>query len=365
MSDNRAEQPEDLDARHLIPHGSSFRPDPYLYRVLQPGQDFLDEDGFSSYDEAVARIRSNGKSVILSFGDSYTSGWDTRIAPLNRQRKARSLPLISSFFRYRTYTDYLRHKIGDRYEILNAAIPGHTALTGLRRFRILSQRLRHDGIRIAYTLSCFGANDSFWEGNFRDRWHLALHPRSPRQLEVLRRRLHHFTKDQVILRSTPQDYGRYTRQLIADARRIGAPAVLVEQQTTLYWEPGARFAPYDFDAMAKKPGGALALQRLEQARELWQAAIDMPYSDRKISALQAALDQDVLLPRIKSAYVDELRRVAAATQTPLVSVPMPRSVDEKQYFIDYAHPHTSVNEQIADRIVAALSSLNKRYMSGS
>jgi len=75
------------EPKHLVTGGSSFRWNGYLYRLLQPGQDFLEEDGFSSYAETVQRTRQSGKPVVLSIGESSTSGWDTTVTPENRRRR--------------------------------------------------------------------------------------------------------------------------------------------------------------------------------------------------------------------------------------------------------------------------------------
>ncbi len=54
---------------HLLKEGTSFRPHRYLYRVLQPDQDFLNQDGFSSYADTVSRVLNSGKKVVLSIGN--------------------------------------------------------------------------------------------------------------------------------------------------------------------------------------------------------------------------------------------------------------------------------------------------------
>jgi hypothetical protein len=64
-----------LTAEQLIPHGTTpFSDDPYIGRLLKPGQDFIGADGFVSLQEAVDEIRSSSKRVILNVGDSSTSG---------------------------------------------------------------------------------------------------------------------------------------------------------------------------------------------------------------------------------------------------------------------------------------------------
>jgi hypothetical protein len=341
---------QDDNEKHLIREGTSFRVDPYLYRVLQPDQDFLDEDGFCSYAEMVARIRNNGKRIILSIGESSTSGWDTTITPTNRERKAQGLLPISAFFRYRNYTDMVRSIVGDEYEVVNAGVPGHTILSGMRRLKMLHRAFARDGLSVAYVIVHFGNNDCLWEGNFQDRYHLHLHPRSPSPVEGLRRRWHRVDTSRIVLRTSAPDFGRYYRQLIRYANRMGAPPIILQPEIPIYWKPGSRYVDFNFEAMKTSPGGALAIQEMEVARRQWAEVVEAPYSGQKIDALTAAAERDFIIPRIKQAHLAELQRACHDTGTPLVQTPVPRDEDEKTFFVDYCHPREIINEEIARQI---------------
>ena len=335
---------------HLVPEGSSFRYHGYLYRVLQPGQDFLDEDGFSSYADTVAAVRASGKPVILSVGESSTTGWDTTVTPENRRRKEQGLAPISAFFRYKNYTDRVRDKLGDRFAVINAGIPGHTVLSGVRRFRYLARSLREDGLHVAYVMFHFGNNDCLWENNLRDRYHLHIHPKSPAWLERLRRRIHPIKSSGLTIRTTADDFGRYYRQMISDARVINAPAFIVQPEIPLYWKPGSRYVDLDFDQLRQQPGGSDALAELDTARALWESVIDAPFSEEKIATLRQAAEHDFIVPRIKNAHLQQLQQAAADTDTPLIQTPVPRHEDEKKYFVDFCHPRDIINEQIAETV---------------
>jgi len=344
---------------HLLKGGTSFRPDHYLYRVLQPGQDFLEEDGFKTYGQMVAKIKANGKRVILSVGESSTSGWDTSISPVNRERKAKGLLPISAFFRYKNFTDMLRDRVGDEFEVVNAGIPGHTALSGIRRLKMLQKRFARDGIVPSYVLIHYGNNDSLWEANLQDKKHLRLHLHSPAVVEKFRNWRHKRVPDQMVLRSTVGDFGQYFLQMINYARKIGAPPIIVQPEIPIYWKPGSRFVDFDFDQLATKPGAKIALAKLAEAHDIWESVIDKPYSEQKIQALEKAAELDFLVPRIKRPYLQELQRVARATQTPLIQTPVPRDEDEANYFIDYCHPRENVNKRIASMIVDHMHTYEK------
>lgn len=339
---------------HLLKEGTSFRPHRYLYRVLQPDQDFLNQDGFSSYAETVKRVLGSGKKVVLSIGESSTSGWDTTITPINRQRKSQGLAPISAFFRYKNYTDLLRDRIGDDYEVLNAGIPGHTVLSGVRRFKLLRDALSRDGVRIDFVVIHFGNNDCLWEGNFRDRFHLAPIARMPSALEQQRLKLFPRQKSRIVLRTSAADFGRYNAQLVRLVRKINAIPILIKPEIPIYWSPGRRYVDFDFEARAKLPGGPLVMAKLDEARKLWSAAIAKPHSEGKIRMLQYAAELDFVVPRIKSAYVAELCRVADSTSTTLIQTPVRRDADEQLYFVDYCHPREIINTQIAEQIEAVI-----------
>ncbi|MBT8422107.1 MAG: hypothetical protein KJP03_03220 [Gammaproteobacteria bacterium] len=345
---------EDAELAHLVPEGSSFRYHGYLFRVLQEGQDFLQENGFSSYAETVANVRASGKPVILSIGESSTSGWDTTVTPENRRRKAQGLAPISAFFRYKNYTDSVRDLLGDQFAVLNAGIPGHTVLSGVRRFRHLAGQLRDDGLHIAYVIVHFGNNDCMWENNLQDRYHLHVHPKSPHWFERLRRRIYPIRQTGMHIRMAANDFGRYYRQLIEHARSMNVPAFIVQPEIPLYWKPGSRYVDYDFDELRKQPGGREALDELTIARELWQSVIDAPYSAEKIATLYKAAEHDFIVPRIKRAHLHELQQVAQTTRTPLIQTPVPRDEDEKNYFVDFCHPREIINTQIAAQVAALI-----------
>jgi len=359
MPDNIVSSEDDTE-KHLLTEGTSFRHDSYLYRVLLPGQDFLEYDGFSTYAETADRIRSSGKKVVLSIGESSTSGWDTTITPINRERKAKDLLPISAFFRYKNFTDLLRDKIGDDYEVLNAGIPGHSVLSGVRRLNQLQSRFKRDGISVNFVVIHFGNNDCLWEGNLQDRVHLMKHIRSPIFFEHIRRYFHPIRSDRIVLRTnSAADFGKYNKQLIRLARKIGAPPIIVQPEIPIYWKPGSRYVDYDFDQIALLAGGAFALAELDKARKLWESAIELPYSPNKIKQLKAAVEHDFIIPRIKHDYVAELQRVARDTKTPLIQTPIPRNEDEKIYFLDYCHPRKIINTRIADQISTHISALEK------
>ena len=345
-----SESQDNQQAVHLVPEGTSFRYHGYLFRVLQEGQDFVEEDGFSNYADTVAAVRASGKPVILSIGESSTTGWDTTVTPENRRRKAQGLAPVSAFFRYKNYTDRVRDRVGDRFAVINAGIPGHTVLSGIRRFRFLAKKFREDGLHIAYVMFHFGNNDCLWERNLYDRYHLHLHPRSPHWFERLRRRIHPVQTKGMVVRTTPQDFARYYRQMIMQAQAIDAPAFIVQPEIPLYWKPGHRYVEYDFAELRQQPGGAEALAELDKARALWSSVIDAPYSEEKIATLQEAAEHDFIVPRIKQSHLRELQQLAQETGTPLIQTPVPRDEDEKKYFVDFCHPRDIINEQIADTV---------------
>jgi hypothetical protein len=176
----------------------------------------------------------------------------------------------------------------------------------------------------------------------------------PNTLEQQRLKLFPRQKNRIVLRTSVADFGRYNAQLVRLVRKVNAIPILIKPEIPLYWPPGKRYVDFDFEALAKLPGGELVMAKLDEAKKLWSAAFAKPYSASKIKMLQDAVELDFVIPRIKSAYVAELCRVADATSTTLVQTPIRRDADEQMYFVDYCHPREIINIQIAEQIEAAI-----------
>ncbi len=354
------------DKHRIEPGQSPFTNDPWYGRQLQPGQEFIGADGFWSLDDAVAEIQSpenEGKKLLLNIGDSSTAGWDTRVTVVNQKRRENKEPLILAFFQYPTYSDVLRERAGDSLIVLNAGIPGHTTLQGVRRQQKLLEALKERGITPDYVSIYFGNNDCQWENNVEDKYTL----RSRLPLFLDRRRIKNRDQDpeRIHLRTNLRDFEANIRTLIRDARRYGATPIVILPETPLYWQPGYRFVADNFAVKDDAPAADKVNAALAKATELWEAQKDADWSPEKANALATASEMDFVIPRIKSPYRKMLESIARNTNSPLVRTTIPREKNDIEYFVDYCHPIGKANEFIADKLQQAITDCEDgRYAEG-
>ncbi len=351
----------DNATEHLIPVGETpFAHDAYLGRTLKPGQDFIGTGNFIAFADAASEIRSTGKKVILNIGDSSTAGWDTRVTVENRQRNKNNEALLSAFFRYPTYSDVLRQQIGDQYIVLNAGIPGHTSIHGVRRLRDLLQRFRDQNIQIDFVSIYYGNNDCQWEFNGEDKNQLRSSRLLPLAWDRLKQKLRKPDTRHIRLRTSKSDFGRNLRDMLNTCRNFGAAPMLIRPEVPLYWEPGKRFVADQFPVDESMPGGKMVLAALARSLEAWQSAVHSEWSDKKFKELDAAREMDFVIPRIKHAYREILQKTARDLETPLVKTSVPSEQDDGEYYVDYCHPVGTANEYIA----AELSKTVEAYEAG-
>ncbi|MDP6150719.1 MAG: SGNH/GDSL hydrolase family protein [Gammaproteobacteria bacterium] len=344
-----------MTAEQLIPHGTTpFSDDPYIGRLLKPGQDFIGADGFVSLQEAVDEIRSSSKRVILNVGDSSTSGWDTRVTVENQERRKNEQPLLSAFFRYANYSDMLRDRVGGDFIVLNAGIPGHTSVNTERRLRGLLDTLGKQAIQVDYVSIYAGNNDCQWEGNREDKTRLRTSPLIPIFIDRLRLKFFKPDTKHIRLRTNQRDFSRNLKRMLEACRRHSVAPVVILPETPLYWEPGKRFVADLFPVDEKIPGGAMVIAALKRATERWAAVLDQPWSEDKHKALESARELDFVIPRIKKQYRQLVENIARSLEVPLVRTCIPREQDDGAYFVDYCHPIGRANEAIAGKLVEAI-----------
>ena len=340
---------------HLIPAGETpFGYDPYLGRTLKQRQDFIGEKDFVSFDEVIAEIKSSGKTVVLNIGDSSTAGWDTRVTVENKQRKKNGDPLLSAFFRYPTYSDKLREQIGEDHIVLNAGIPGHTTINTLRRLNPLLERFSKQSVTVDYVSIYLGNNDCQWEYNAEDKSSLRTSRLMPVFLDRLKAKLRKPDTKHIRLRTNKNDFLHNIRRIVATCRNHGAAPMLIVPEIPIYWEPGKRFVDDQFPIDDSMPGGGMVLGALARSRELWQSGLDSRETQERIRTLEAALEMDFVVPRIKKTYRALLEKAARDMEVPLVKTVLPRETNDAEYFVDYCHPIDAANDAIAAQISAAL-----------
>src|SRR5215510_2469006 len=116
--------------------------------------DFVGEKHYISLQDVRAEAQTSKKKIVLNIGDSSTSGWDSDVVALN-QRMEKELgsdfdtnQALFPLFNYKTYSDCLRDNVGDKFIVINAGIPTHTSLNGLRRLEELGKTFDDEGISI-------------------------------------------------------------------------------------------------------------------------------------------------------------------------------------------------------------------------
>jgi lysophospholipase L1-like esterase len=346
---------------NLIPAATSpFRKDNWLGRTLLEGQDFLASDGFLSLTDAVNQIRQSGKRVILNIGDSSTSGWDTRVTVENKKRKEEGQPLLSAFFRYATYSDLLRKELDEEFIVLNAGIPGHTTLQGIRRLNSLLSALKKESVRVAYVSIYFGNNDSQWERNEEDKQKLLLTRFLPLSIErkLAKRKSAEADNKYLRLRTNLRDFAANYHAMIRACRRYGAVPILVIPETPLYWKPGARFVAENYEHDPDCPGFGMVSRALGRSLEIWGDVISDDFSKEKIDQLEMARELDFIVPRIKKGHIAVIEDVARNEEVLLVKISIPRASDDIDYFVDYCHPIGVANEMIAAELKQTIMTLD-------
>lgn len=320
-----------------------FVPDSYIGHTMSEGKEFLGEKDFVSFETLIKKLHGSKKRVVINIGDSSTSGWDSSVVTENRERVKHNLPVESAFFRYKTYSDILRNQLGSRWEVINAGVPAHTSLQGLRRLRVLLNTFKKHDIRIHVVTVYYGNNDSVWECNREDKGWLTG---STSFLQ----------SDKVITRATSIDYRRNLLDIIQLCRGHKATPILIEPPIPLYWEPATRVAG---EKCPRVEGGGtrLVYRHLETAERLWKAGLKESDMDIRLAILQSAAEKDLIVPRIKEQHRLQLRSVADEMEVPLVRIELDRSIDDNRFFIDYCHPNELLNATIADRLINTITSL--------
>gem|GEM_PF-1656498 len=325
-----------------------FVPDRYLGHTMPRNRDFLGESGYISLEDMIQQIKKSRKRAVLNIGDSSTSGWDSNIVTENRARLAKGEALKPAFFRYKTYSDYLREVVGDQFIVINAGVPAHTSLQGRRRLEQLVDRFEIEGIHTDYVTAYYGNNDSVWEENREDKEWVGS--------SFFGKLKKSFSKRQsgtIVTRTTPQDYQKNMESIVEFCREKGAIPILIEPQTPLYWKPGTRVKNEELPKRNGE-GWRLVYSSLDYARELWNKVLSNDYSELKIEILKQARERDYVVPRIKREHLERLQAVARQEDAPLISIDLDRSQDDIRYFIDYCHPIGDANKQIAENIARVI-----------
>lgn len=322
---------------------SPFVADSYLGHTMPQGKDFIGEKNYLSMDEALDEIRRTKKKVILNIGDSSTSGWDSNIVTQNRDRLQRGLSLLPAFFCYKTYSDYLRDRIGNEYFIINAGVPAHTSLQGARRLPILLNYFKKFNVKIECVTAYYGNNDSVWDHNREDKEWVGV---KNNYLKILLKRLRK-NKEPFVTRVSADDYVKNMRAIQRDCCEHNVKIIFIEPLTPLYWKPGTRVLNETLERR-NYPGSEQIYKLLDEGLELWSSALkENGYSPLKRIVLEDVREKDYIVPRIKKLHLKKFLDFLEETSSISIHISLDRSEDDIRYFIDYCHPIGEANELIA------------------
>lgn len=357
-----------------------FEPDYFLGHKSPPGKDFFGELDFVSFQTVVYESHKTGKEIVLNLGDSSTSGWDSTVVEDNRRAKEFSVENIKlPFFKYKTYSDFLRKKI-DEYIIVNAGIPAYTSVQGARYLSVLLDAFHAENCKIKCVTIYFGNNDCSWNANREDKFVIPGNPVSFLQkvytawfndsmyakltlADKMRRKSAAIHTESVITRTGIDDFSRNIDAMITICKDRGIAICLIEPVVPLLWEPGKRAKNIDFPSPFDKnsPGGFHVYKLLEEANSFWKRGISLLKKkdryDDMITNLANAMENDFLVPRIKKAYNFTLEKVALRRDVSLIKVDIPRDESEIEYILDYCHPDEPTNKMIADKLEEFITSL--------
>ncbi|MBI4173120.1 MAG: hypothetical protein HY519_00195 [Candidatus Aenigmarchaeota archaeon] len=287
-----------------------------------PGGKVVGRDGFASLGHAIGQARRAGNPVVLSMGDSSTSGWDSNLVSKGSKDPHAAL------FSYRTYSDLLEQRF--QVTAINAGVPGYSSYQGLKYLALLLKTLAREGVHPGFVTIYFGNNDCTYN-QLEDK--VRIDHKRP-------------TPGHAGERVAVADYQKNIISMAALAREYGAKPILIMPLVNYAWEPGIRSNKHRQESLEilQSLGGSALAKEVARARELHAKG-----------KYWHACEADRLLPRLKHRYRLALRQAVGQAGAKLIDLQryVP-AADGSEYFADYCHPLETANSMIAGQIMQAM-----------
>lgn len=272
------------------------------------------------YLKELMSLLQGNEIIILNMGDSSTSGWNSNVVT-EGANKPNAL-----FFTYKTYSQLIEEK--SNCKIINAGVPGYSSLQGKKYLQRLLKEFSKNNILVDYVTIYFGNNDSTYN----------LHEDKVR-LEGKKASL----SNNIGFRVSIEDFRKNILEMIEICKDYGTVPILIIPPINYDWKPGIRseFFKGEFEEALAKLSSSAVKNALLQSIELY-----------KLREYQKAKELDLVLPRIKDAYIQTLKDISKEHRIKVIDVQDKIPLEEtSEFFADYCHPLEKVNSMIVKEIL--------------
>jgi lysophospholipase L1-like esterase len=162
-------------------------------------------------------------------------------------------------------------------------------------------------------------------------------------------------------RVNPREYENNLRQMIALAQRYRIKVIVIEPPRHLSWPPA--HLTY-ITSLERQIQNEWVKNELKGALASYSQGLDCIYrqKDDYAKKLTNAIDQDWIIPRIKTDWLCRLQAIGRSPDLAYIQVPEPWIETEHNAFEDYCHPSAPVHAQIAREIKSSLASKSRPSM---
>lgn len=284
----------------------------------------IGESGFIGLNDKISELKKRkGRFLILNFGDSATSGWNS-----DKVYKGCPNPL-AALFSYKTYSDLLKEKYG--VDTINAGVPGYTTYQAKKYLGAILKKLSQNQIYVDYVTTYLGNNDCTFNG-LEDKVRIDYKIDS---------------ESEIITRVSKDDYIENYNEIAKTVASYGANLIILLPASNYKWEPGLRSSYYPNE-------------RNEQLHKLTNQKVRALFEESnkayQLGDYELALEKDLLLPRIKLDYKTSLKLFAS--EKGIIQIDSQNFVKSERDFVDYCHPNEQLNGRIAEAINSFLKSKN-------
>jgi hypothetical protein len=284
---------------------------------------------------------------------------------------------------YDTYSSKMA-QIDQNHHYLNLGVPGYSSVHGVAFTRRIIDQLESAKVltNIDSATIYFGNNDSVNNGNVEDEYYIGDETDRPLLLHTAAKLKEASTGISSFTRVSPARYEHNLQIMIDTLKAAGIRNItLIIPVVPLNWTPGERAgveAPENISGRYQKDKSKAA-EMLEQARnkyaEVYQAVFTSgdgikPDYEAARDLAKEAIELDVMVPRIKKAYIERMTKVAMEKKTSFINLEPVLPIidgggrahspkDKDVISNDYCHPGEHVNILLALAEAVAKSSVSE------